>query len=197
MNVEIACVIDRSGSMESICNDAIGGFNSFLREQKAAPGTATLTLVLFDHQYLVLHNGVDLQAVPELTRETFVPRGSTALYDAIGRTIDSIGARLDKAAEKPDKVIVVILTDGGENTSHAYTRDQVASMIRHQEEKYAWEFVFLAANQDAFQTGAALNIKACNTANFAATGEGITRAYAGASGMTLNYRGAGQDETPC
>jgi uncharacterized protein YegL len=188
MNVEIACVIDRSGSMSAIRNDAIGGFNTFLAEQKAVPGEAKLTLVLFDHEYFVLHDAVDIQNVPALKTEDFVPRGTTALFDAVGRTIDSIGARLDKAATKPDKVIVVILTDGVENASHDYERSRIAEMIKHQQEKYSWEFVFLAANQDAFKAADALNIKSSNTAGFTASSVGTRSAYTLASNMTKGYR---------
>ena len=112
------------------------------------------------------------------------------MNDAIGRTIDNIGGRLDKSAAKPDKVIVVVLTDGQENASREYTRERVAEMIKHQQEKYAWEFVFLAANQDAFEAGAALNIKACNTANFAASAKGTADAYAYMSNTTRSLRSA-------
>lgn len=188
MKVEIAVVMDRSGSMASIKDDVIGGFNTFLKEQKSAPGDVTFTLVLFDNEFLTPYYAVDIQKVPDLNQFNYTPRGSTALYDAVGRTIDEIGKRLDKHSEKPDKVIVAILTDGEENSSSKYTRDQVASMIKHQESKYAWEFVFLAANQDAFQTGASLNIKACNTANFAATAQGARDAYRSMSDMTMSYR---------
>jgi len=188
MKVEIVCVIDRSGSMSSIRSDAIGGFNTFLKEQKSVPGEATLTLALFDHEYITLHNAVNLRDVPELTTETYVPRGNTALYDAIGRTIDVVGSRLDKSATKPDKVIVVILTDGEENSSIEYPRARVAEMIRHQQDKYSWEFVFLAANQDAFQSGAGLNIKSSNTANFAANAKGTADAYSYISATTASMR---------
>lgn len=190
MNVEIVCILDRSGSMSSIRSDAIGGFNAFLKDQKSVPGAAKLTLVLFDHEYIVLHDAVKLEDVPELSSSDFVPRGSTAMFDAIGRTIDAIGGRLDKSDTKPDKVIVAILTDGEENSSQEYTSDRVAKMIKHQQDKYAWEFVFLAANQDAFRAGAALNIKACNTANFVASAAGTADAYSYMSNTTRNMRTA-------
>lgn len=190
MNVEIVCILDRSGSMSSIRSDAIGGFNAFLKDQKSVPGAAKLTLVLFDHEYIVLHDAVKLEDVPELSSSDFVPRGSTAMFDAIGRTIDAIGGRLDKSDTKPDKVIVAILTDGEENSSQEYTSDRVAKMIKHQQDKYAWEFVFLAANQDAFRAGAALNIKACNTANFVASAAGTEDAYSYMSNTTRNMRTA-------
>lgn len=190
MNVEIVCILDRSGSMSSIRSDAIGGFNAFLKDQKSVPGAAKLTLVLFDHEYIVLHDAVKLEDVPELSASDFVPRGSTAMFDAIGRTIDAICGRLDKSDTKPDKVIVAILTDGEENASREYSSDRVAKMIKHQQDKYAWEFVFLAANQDAFRAGAALNIKSCNTANFVASSAGTADAYSYMSNTTRNMRTA-------
>lgn len=188
MRTEIACVIDRSGSMNDIRSDAIGGFNAFLRDQKSVAGECKLTLVLFNHEYSIVHDGVNLQDVPELTEQTYVPSGTTALLDAVGRTVDTIGGRLDKQADKPKKVIVVILTDGMENASKDYTRSRVAEMIKHQQEKYSWEFIFLAANQDAFSVGGALNIKTANTVPFAANSAGTKAVYASASTITRGYR---------
>lgn len=175
---EIACVLDRSGSMNAIAGDAIGGFNTFLAAQQALPGTARLTLVLFDHEYQLAHNNVPIQDVPPLDEHTYVPRGMTALLDAVGRTIDDMGARLAATpeAERPAKVIVAILTDGMENASRDYTYDKVSSMIRHQQQKYSWEFIFLAANQDAISSAAKLSIHADNAIAFQATGVGIRHA---------------------
>lgn len=187
-NVEIVCVIDRSGSMLSIAQDAIGGFNNFLRNQKALSGEANLTLVLFDNEYQVAVDRGDLQLVKELDCGTFKPRGSTALYDAIGKAINEIGAKLDSDETKPDKVIFVILTDGEENSSKEFTQEKIAEMIQHQQDKYSWEFIFLAANQDAFAAGHALNIRAHNTANFAATAKGINDAYTDINNLTTGYR---------
>lgn len=180
---EIACVVDRSGSMQSISSDAIGGFNSFLESQLAVPGEARLTLVLFDHEYMVLYNGIDLPRVRPLDRTTYVPRGTTALLDAVGRTIDDLGARLARTPEpeRPAKVIVAILTDGLENASRDYSYTRVAEMIRHQQEIYSWEFIFLAANQDAIAAAGKLSIAAKDAYHFAATGEGVREAYAALS----------------
>ncbi len=176
---EIACVIDRSGSMSSICSDAIGGFNSFLVGQQAQPGEARLTLVLFDHEYDVRYRGAPLHAVQPLDTTIYVPRGTTALLDAVGRTIDDLGLRLHHPpeAERPSKVIVAILTDGAENASKDYTYQRVAQMIRHQRERYSWEFIFLAANQDAIAAASRLAIDAQDTVTFAATGNGVRAAY--------------------
>ena len=177
---EIAFVLDRSGSMNPIAADAIGGFNTFLASQQALPGEARLTLVLFDHEYLVVHDNVAIRQVPPLDAKTFVPRGMTALLDAVGRTIDDVGVRLAATPEeqRPAKVIVAILTDGQENASRDYTFSRVAGMIKHQQEKYSWEFLFLAANQDAIAAAGALSIGAKDAIAFQATGQGIRNANA-------------------
>lgn len=177
---EIAFVLDRSGSMNPIAADAIGGFNTFLASQQALPGEARLTLVLFDHEYLVVHDNVAIRQVPPLDAKTFVPRGMTALLDAVGRTIDDVGVRLAATPEeqRPAKVIVAILTDGQENASRDYTFAKVAGMIKHQQEKYSWEFLFLAANQDAIAAAGALSIGAKDAIAFQATGQGIRNANA-------------------
>lgn len=187
---EIVCIIDRSGSMASIKQDAIGGFNTFLEAQKALPGAANLTLILFDTAYEVIVDNKNILQVEPLNDKTFVPRGSTALLDAIGRAITSIGERLSNTPEalRPAQVIVAILTDGEENSSLKYTNSRVAKMIKHQQEVYNWQFIFLAANQDAFATGGALNIPAANTANFAATRQGTQTAYETVNNLTASYR---------
>lgn len=176
---EIICVIDRSGSMDSIKTDAIGGFNSFINEQKKVPGEARLTLVLFNDGYEFLHEGIPLEDVPPLDETTFVPAGMTALLDAVGRTIDSVGERLSKTPEpeRPSQVIMAILTDGEENHSTEYTREQVFQRITHQRDVYKWEFMFLAANQDAIEEGSKIGIDAADAFNFDATDQGTKAAY--------------------
>ena len=172
---EIAYVLDRSGSMQSLASDAIGGFNAFISNQKQVEGRANFTLVLFDHEYLVIHKSVDIQQVPELDAKTYVPRGQTALLDAVGRTIDDLGAALAglSEAERPAKVIVAIFTDGLENASRVYTTERLAASIQHQQDKYNWEFLFLAANQDAIATAATIAIPAAQAMNFAASPTGV------------------------
>lgn len=188
MKAKIVFILDRSGSMQSIRGDAIGGFNTFLKDQQALPGEATLTLILFDNEYSVPQDNLPIASIKPLDSTTFAPRGGTALYDAVGRAITDAGTQLDASTDKPDKVIVVILTDGEENSSREYTRYQVASMIKHQQDKYNWEFIFLAANQDAFATGANLNIKGANTANFAANAAGTRAAYDTVNALTSWFR---------
>ncbi len=180
---EIVCIIDRSGSMESIKNDAVGGFNAFLEEQKKVPGEATLTYVQFDTEYEVVHENTPLQDVKPIDDTVYIPRGSTALLDAIGRTIDSTGKRLANMPEenRPEKVIVAILTDGEENSSRQYELSQIKEKIGHQKEKYSWEFIFLAANQDAFAEAQKIGIDSKDAFNFSATGKGVRKAYANMS----------------
>ena len=187
---EIAFVLDRSGSMNPIAADAIGGFNAFLADQQALPGEARLTLVLFDHEYLVPYSHAPIKTVGPLDAKTYVPRGMTALLDAVGRTIDDIGARLAAMpeAERPAKVIVAILTDGQENASRDYTFAKVSGMIKHQQEKYSWEFIFLAANQDAIAAAGALAIQPKDAIAFAPTGLGVRAAHAALSAEVSRRR---------
>ena len=185
---EIVCIIDRSGSMGSIRDDAIGGFNTFLEDQKKHPGEARLTYAQFDDVYEVIHNGVDIQKVEPIDHETYQPRGSTALLDAIGKTITTVGERLSKTPEheKPGKVVVVILTDGKENASQEYNRQQIFDLITQQREQWQWEFVFLAANQDAIESGHGLGI--AHAANFSPDSFGARGAYANVSDAISSYR---------
>lgn len=172
---EIAYILDRSGSMQILQEAAISGFNDFLQSQLDVPGDARLTLVLFDDQYLVPVAAKPVEEVPRLNASTYVPRGSTALLDAIGETIDTLGRRLagTPEPERPGKVIVVIFTDGMENASHCFQWRDIASRIHHQRDKYNWEFIFLAANQDAIATAAQLNVGRHSASGMDATPHGL------------------------
>lgn len=163
-------ILDRSGSMAAIAPAAIDGFNGFLRQHLAEPGDARLTLVLFDDQYDVPCDNIPLAEAVCLDHETYVPRGSTALLDAIVRSIDELGAKLASTPEdqRPGTVIVAILTDGEENASRHHTWQDVQNSIRHQSDVYQWQFLFLGANQDAIATAARAGIHAHNTATFVA-----------------------------
>jgi len=176
---EIICILDRSGSMAGIRSDAIGGFNTFLAEQQKIPGEARLTLVLFNHEYQRTLDAAPLSEVQPLTEATYVPDGMTALLDAVGRTIDEVGKRLADTpeAERPNAVLICILTDGLENRSSDYSREKVREMIEHQQEKYGWTFVFLAANQDAFDEARKLGIRKEDAVNYDATADGVREAY--------------------
>lgn len=187
---DLVFIMDRSGSMDAIKNDAIGGFNKFIETQKALPGEAKFTLVLFDHEYLIEHNGVNLQSVKPLDNNSYVPRGMTALLDAVGRTITDVGNRLSNVSEdeRPEKVVVAIMTDGEENASTDYNKDKINKMIGHQRDMYQWEFIFLAAGQDAIKAGASMGIPMQASINFAQTGDGVMRAMSTASNYMANTR---------
>lgn len=179
--VEIYVIADRSGSMASIRDDAIGGFNTFLAEQKAEKGASNLTLVLFDDKYEVPVDQVDIQKVEPLTTQTFVPRGMTAMNDAIGKAL----ATLEEKA--PKRAIVCILTDGEENCSREYTAAQVKEKVKAAEAR-GWQVVFLAANIDAFQAGGSYGISRKNTAGFQANAAGVGGAFMSMSAATRLYR---------
>ncbi len=171
---EIAFILDRSGSMESCKDAAIEGFNRFLADQQQIEGLAKLTLVLFDDEYLVPVRSIPAEEVVPLTARTYTTGNCTALLDAIGRTIDELGATLSALPEKarPGQVIVAILTDGLENASARFSWADVAAKIKHQTAAYGWTFLFLGANQDAIATAAQLSIGAHNAATYVADDAG-------------------------
>lgn len=179
-STEMVFVLDRSGSMSGLAADTIGGFNELIEKQKKIEGDAYVTTVLFDHEYEVLHDHVALGEVAPLTGKEYFARGSTALLDAVGRTIDSVGARLAAAPEeeRPAHVVFVITTDGRENSSREYTAKKVREMVEHQQQKYSWQFVFLGANMDAVSEARNLGISAKYAADFTPTGRGVNRMYA-------------------
>lgn len=172
---EIAFILDRSGSMQNLRETAIAGFNDFLREQKAVGTDACFTLVLFDDRYEVPFRSVPLCEVSSLNADSFVPRGTTALLDAIGRTIDELGQRLAALPEnqRPTQVVIAVLTDGLENASRVHTRHEIADKIAHQRDKYNWQFYFLAANQDAIASAAKLSIAAMYAATYPSSKSGV------------------------
>jgi uncharacterized protein YegL len=173
---EIAYVLDRSGSMESLQEAAISGFNSFVKEQLKAPGEANLSLLLFDDEFLQICDRLPLKEVRGLNAKTYVPRGSTALLDAIGKTIKGLGKQLAKEPEesRPGKVIIAIYTDGYENASTEFTMEKINRMITHQRKKYSWDFIFLAANQDAIATAGEMGIDPNMSASVALNDEGTS-----------------------
>jgi hypothetical protein len=172
---EIAFVLDRSGSMESCREATIAGFNSFLQEQQRTEGLARLSVILFNNEYLVPIDALPVAEILPLDKGSYVPRGSTALLDAIGRTIDELGARLVALPEQnqPIQVIVAILTDGLENSSQNYTWPQIADAIKQQSEQHRWTFLFLGANQDAIAAAAQMNITSANAAAYVADAAGL------------------------
>lgn len=190
-HTSIGIVIDRSGSMDPLVSDTCGGFNRFLADQKAVPGTADLTMVQFATDYQVVHDCLPLDKVPDLTPQTYVPNGGTALLDAIGRTVNQMGQRLAamSEADRPGKVILVIITDGEENASKEFTREQVREMLEHQQKKYSWEILYFGANQDVFTVGSSMGIAAASSVSYAPTGRGTQDAYSEMSVRLRTIRG--------
>ncbi|MGD6781645.1 vWA domain-containing protein [Sutcliffiella horikoshii] len=175
---EIIFLMDRSGSMRGLEKDTIGGFNSFLERQCRHEGETLVTAVLFDDEVETLWNGVDARNVT-LTRADYYVRGTTSLLDAIGRTIMDVGNRLSRTekALRPGNVIFVITTDGMENSSVEFTYPRVKELIRHQEEKYSWQFIFMGANIDVAKEAENLGIHEDQAFNFEATNEGVEMMY--------------------
>jgi len=146
--------------MDPMTESAISGFNEFLQEQLDIPGDANLSLLLFDNEFLSLYSRTPLENVRQLTTEDYVPRGSTALLDAIGLSIKSMGDQLAALPEeeRPGKVIIAIFTDGYENASVRFSFEKIQQMITHQRTNYQWEFLFLGANEDAVATAGQMGI---------------------------------------
>jgi uncharacterized protein YegL len=195
---EIIFVLDRSGSMSDLTNDTIGGFNSFLEEQRKEVGEAKLTTILFDDKYEILHDGIDLINVGNLTNKEYYARGMTALFDAVGKTIKTVGERLSKTEEsdRPNKVVFVITTDGQENSSKEFTKETIKEMITKQTDKYNWQFLFLGANIDSAREASAIGIKGMYSVKYTASAAGTDSLYRSVSKTVSNVRGGlGVDET--
>lgn len=189
----INVIIDASGSMNHLTHDTIGSFNTFLTEQQAFPGEAAFTLCTFNTDYRLVHDFTPITGVPALDATTYRAEGGTALLDAMGTTMDSVGRKLAAMPEdqRPSKVIFLIITDGHENSSHRYTPAQIKSMVEHQKDTYSWEFVFMGANIDAIAAGAGLGIDVRNTLNYAATSVGTKSLYSTVSASMNSYRSSG------
>jgi len=183
---DITVVLDRSGSMASCKVEAENGLNHFIKTQAEQPGEALFTLVQFDNLYEFVHKGVPIGDVPPFTLE---PRGMTALLDAVGRAINETGIRLAAMdeADRPGLVIVAILTDGHENASHEFSREQIKAMIEKQTNEFSWQFTFLGANQDAFAAGASIGIAAASSLNY--TTANSKQAFDNLSANTTRMRG--------
>lgn len=189
-STEIIVILDRSGSMEPIAADMCGGFDQFIADQRKEPGTCTVSLAQFAGEYETVYSAVDIHSVPPLA---LIPRGNTALLDAIGRTINETGERLSSMAEdaRPSKVIVLIITDGEENASREFTQAQINGMITHQREAYSWDFVYLGANQDAIAVAKGLGVPPAAAINYAASPTGARAVYAVACRAVSTSRGGG------
>ncbi|MCK5849366.1 MAG: VWA domain-containing protein, partial [Kiritimatiellae bacterium] len=176
---ELVFILDRSGSMGGLESDTIGGFNSVLTKQKAEKGEANITTVLFDDKYELLHDRYNIHKISQITEKEYFVRGTTALLDAIGKTIHKIGNAQKYAgdSECAEKVMFVIITDGMENASVEYSHRQIKKMIKKQKNKYAWEFIFLGANIDAVEAAGRFGIDKDRAANY----------HSDSKGTMLNY----------
>ena len=176
---EIVFILDRSGSMAGLEDDTIGGFNAMIEKQKAEPGQAIVSTVLFDNERDVIHDRVDIQNVQPMTRKEYYVRGCTALLDAVGKAIHHIGNvhKYAREEDRPEKTLFVITTDGMENASREYSYDRLKKMIQRQKEKYGWEFIFLGANIDAAKEAARFGISEDHAANYHADRKGTAVIY--------------------
>ncbi|HIX67032.1 MAG TPA: hypothetical protein H9735_02755 [Candidatus Anaerostipes excrementavium] len=187
---ELVFILDRSGSMYGLEQDTIGGFNSMLTKQKSLDGECRITTVLFDHQYTLFHDRIDIQAVSPMSEKDYFVGGSTALLDAIGTTIDKLIRVQRHTAEsyRAQKVIFVIITDGEENSSRKYSYDQVKAKIEHEKEAYGWEFIFLGANMDAVKTASQFGIHADRAAEYVPDAVGTTLNFEMMSNAVSEFR---------
>lgn len=185
----LAIVVDRSGSMQSIAHDVIGGLNTLLDAQRN-DGEVTVTITRFDQEYEVTHKMQDLRTLDKLPMDYLLPRGMTALNDAVGRTVVSVGESLRDLPEdqRPSKVVFVILTDGQENASREFTKTQVADMVKHQRENYSWEFMFMGCGEDSMLGGKDLQIDDGSSVNYAANSVSVRNLFSYAASNIASYR---------
>lgn len=189
---EIIVVLDRSSSMRAVADETVHSFNNFVKEQKEAKtGRCLLTLTQFNTNYEIVYSGKPIEDVPPLD---FRPSGMTALLDAVGRTINEVGQRLKDVPEeqRPGNVVMVILTDGEENSSRECHKGQIETMVKHQADRYDWTFVFLGQNIDAFRAGLSMGFsnehKGMFVGNVSAGGAGVSDAYHAASRAVISTR---------
>ncbi len=185
---EIVFILDRSGSMSDLVDDTIGGFNSMIKKQKDEEVNALVSTVLFDDKAVVLHDRIDISKVPEMTKKDYWARGTTALLDAVGSSIRHI-SNIHKYARKEDvpaKTMFVITTDGMENASKIYSLDKVKKMIKNQQNKYKWEFLFLGANIDAISAAREIGIDEDHAVEYKNDSRGTTVLYQTVSDVIEN-----------
>lgn len=171
---EIVFILDESGSMSNLTDDTIGGFNSLLKKQKAEPGEAVVSTIMFSNDSRVVHDRVDIEKVADLTGKDYVPHACTALLDAVGGAVKHISNIHKYAREEdvPEKTLFIITTDGMENASRRFSYKEVKKLIKEKQDKYGWEFIFLGANIDAAQTAGSLGICEENAVNYRADKKG-------------------------
>ncbi len=180
---EIVYILDRSGSMAGLEEDTIGGFNSMMAKQKETGEKALVSTVLFDNECEVIHDRVPIAKIEKMTDKQYYVRGCTALLDAVGGAIHHIGNihKYAREEDRPEKTIFVITTDGLENSSSNYSYEKVQKMVKRQQKKYGWEFIFIGANIDAYAVGQKFGFRKDRTVNYIADDMGTANVYEGVS----------------
>lgn len=195
MKTEIVFILDKSGSMAGLEKDTIGGFNALINKQKQLEGDVTVTTVLFNHDYTLLHDRIDIKGIAPLTEDQYNVSGTTALLDAIGISIKKMqeiqNVTLKEA--QPDKTIFVITTDGEENSSTQYNIQTIKKLISKQKE-LGWEFMFLGANIDAIQTANQMGLHADDAVDFIADSQGTKVIYEALADQIISVRSTGKRE---
>jgi len=196
---ELVFILDKSGSMSGLEADTIGGFNSMLAKQQALEGECRITTVLFDNNYEVLHDRIDIKAVSPITEKEYQVGGSTALFDALGRTIQKIANVQKYTAEdyRAPKVMFVIITDGQENSSREYNAKMIKALIERQKTKYGWEFIFLGANIDAVLSAGSIGIAADRALDYLADSEGTELNFKVMTNVAATFRKTGMVDEAC
>jgi uncharacterized protein YegL len=187
---ELVFILDKSGSMAGLEADTIGGYNTMLKKQQKAEGEAVVTTALFDHDYELLHDRINIRGIAPITEKDYEVGGSTALLDAIGFTIQKIVnvQKRTSEEERAEKVLFVITTDGMENASREFTTDKIKKMVQHQKDTYGWEFLFLGANIDAIATAARFGIGEDFAVEYHADHEGTQLNYEAVNEAVVNLR---------
>jgi len=190
---ELVFILDKSGSMAGLEKDTIGGFNAMLDKQKALDGECRITTVLFDDRYELLHDRIDMRAVSPMTEKEYYVGGSTALLDAIGRTINKLVVVQRNAAEafRAEKVLFVIITDGEENASREFSYQKVKAMIEHEQSGHGWEFIFLGANIEAVDTAGRFGIRADRAVDYVPDSAGTELNFRAMSETVACFRATG------
>lgn len=188
--IKIINIIDKSGSMSSMLDAAINGFNSFLEEQKSVEGKALVSTIMFSNHYNVLYENMDIQNCLYFNKDNYKPGGGTSLYDTLVNVLDGEIDRLGNMSieERPEKTLCVILTDGEENSSTQFDQEDVKRMITEMREDFKWEFIFLAANEEASLTAINIGISKGNSYSFTNSSTGLHDAYTNISQATKVYR---------
>ena len=191
---ELVFILDKSGSMSGLEDDTIGGYNAMLHKQKNEDGEARVTTVLFNHDYDLLHDRINLKGIAPITRGEYEVGGTTALLDAIGYTIQKVDNEQRRASEeeRAGNVLFVITTDGFENSSKEYSYEKVKAMIMHQKATYDWSFIFLGANIDAVSTAAKFGINKDYAVDYHADSEGTQVNFQALNEAVTSFREHGK-----